>query len=550
MTTKTTNPRRVQWIFIGLLGCWVALTGCRLEGAPQGVPQGAPPPPNDGVTCLVEGLNITANASGDPDKIFNYISQDGGMTWNKPASDEVKNDGSCEKQSETWQLWATVDGKIRYRFMPNTSIERSEDGGETWKREVDLTDEGLKPKTPTKYAKNYGPLDAMVHFPTGNVVVAMGLLGILLRTPDAQWQWIRVGNYYRGDLAALKTPVPRAANPVPQPTPVPADRVLKGNSTHTCGIAFSRDGKTLVATANGVVSLWRTEDWSPLATVGKLGNGFQGFALSPDGSIVATAGVNVVQLWSAPAGNALQRLELTGKAPAWDHSNQLRVDTYAFSPDGASLATGATNSTVQLWSVEDGTLLRTINADMDGTSLQNGQLVNSVGGGIATSLAFSPEGLLLAANTASRKILVWRIADGKLLYTFERGFQLPANSGQSVNASLTFSTDGQMLLAVEGDTSLRVWRMTDGSLARMLMLPLPHGTLVSSAAFSSDRQILATGSPDGTVRLWRAADATLMRRFTSKPDSGSIADLAFSPDNQTLAAVAKYGTARVWFLSP
>ena len=541
----TTKSNRSPWAFIGLLGCLVTLTGC------------PPPEPDYGVTCLIEGdSNITAHASGDPDKIMNYISSDGGMTWRKPASEGERMfpaGGVCPNRytayyssqptraTEAWQLRATADGKIRYRLTPNISIERSEDGGETWKREVDLTGEPLKPKTPTSEAKNYGPLDAMVHYPTGNVIVAMGHLGILLRTPDAQWQWIRVGNYYRGNLAALKTPVPRAVNLVPQPTPVPADKVLKGNSSQTSGIAFSSDGKTLVTTANGAVSLWRTEDWSPLATVGKLGKSpqDQGLALSPDGSIVATSDTNVVQLWSATDGTMLQQLQVTPQAP------NSRVLTYVFSPDGTSLATGATDATIQLWSVADGTLLRTIKVEIDSTSppsSPDGQVViNYVGGGGVTSLAFSPDGLLLAANTWSQRILVWRIADGRLLYSLDGG-----GHGELGNASLVFSTDNQMLLA--GDTSLRVWRMTDGSLARMVMLPFPHGRAVDRAAFSSDRQMLATDSY-GTIWLWRVADATLIRRFTIQPASGRIADLTFSPDNQMLAAVPEFGPARVWFLS-
>ncbi|HEX7594657.1 MAG TPA: WD40 repeat domain-containing protein, partial [Anaerolineae bacterium] len=200
-----------------------------------------------------------------------------------------------------------------------------------------------------------------------------------------------------------------------------------------------------------------------------------------------------------------------------------------------TFATGGSfkDPTVRLWRASDGAPLRALTGNPFGV----------------TRIAFSPDGQLIAADGPNR---VWRIADGTALYTYEGGRRLPTlEAGVLKNGSLAFSTDSKSLFAVEGDTSMRVWNMSDGSLARTIMLPLPHGMDVKSAAFSSDRKLLATGLGDGTIWLWRVEDMTLLSRFTFNENWANIAELAFSPDGTLLAAMSDSGnTVRVWALSP
>ena len=58
--------------------------------------------------------------------------------------------------------------------------------------------------------------------------------------------------------------------------------------------------------------------------------------------------------------------------------------------------------TVRLWRVADGTLLRTLTGHTDGVR----------------SVAFAPDGALLASASGDRTVRLWRVADGTPLRTF------------------------------------------------------------------------------------------------------------------------------------
>jgi len=74
--------------------------------------------------------------------------------------------------------------------------------------------------------------------------------------------------------------------------------------------------------------------------------------------------------------------------------------------------------------------------------------------------------------------------------------------------SVAFSPDGQILASGSIDNTVRLWLADDGTLLRTLV---GHTDSVWSVPFSPDGQTLALGSGNKTVRLWQAADGTLLR---------------------------------------
>jgi hypothetical protein len=142
-----------------------------------------------------------------------FRSRDGGMSWlsesyeNYNYREEIPK---CTQESNV--LVDPTNELIQYRWIPADRIERSSDGGITWVREYDLVELRQDVRHYYNRSRFYwadntiiadyqsGPFSGLIDSKTGNVVLAMGLDGVLVRTPDAEWVWVRVGPYFLANL--------------------------------------------------------------------------------------------------------------------------------------------------------------------------------------------------------------------------------------------------------------------------------------------------------------------------------------------------------------
>jgi len=296
-------------------------------------------------------------------------------------------------------------------------------------------------------------------------------------------------------------------------------RTLEGHSHHVRLVAFSPDGGMLASgSRDETIKLWDMATGREVRTLTGHTSEVWSVAFSPDGQTLASgAGWGGLKLWDVATGRELRTLA--------GHTGL--VGSVAFSPDGRMLASGAGDHKIQLWDVATGRELRTLIGRTE----------------TVWSVAFSPDGQTLASGSDGQTITLWDVSTPySPLSIRPSGRVLRTLTGHADRvSSIAFSPDGSILASGSGDETIKLWDVSTGRVLRTLT---GHTDTVRSVAFSPDGQTLASGSFDNTIKLWDVGTGRELRTLTGH--TNAVYSVAFSPDGQMLASGSYDHTINLW----
>jgi WD40 repeat protein len=322
-------------------------------------------------------------------------------------------------------------------------------------------------------------------------------------------------------------------------------------------VVLAADGKTII-TASGEgrgthgtgIHFWDVRTGKETAVVEPEAP-VDSLALSADGKLLAAACGDRLRCWELSAGNRMRSIE------ALRHGSGSHTQAVAISEDGKTVASAGIGTSVRIYDVKTGRLLRTLGESRNWWRV-----------------AYSPDGKLVAAGDGS-ETHVWDLGTGKEVWQVEHGAEwlpglafspdgkrvatrdqegkgvrlLDATTGKEVRhyeghkqavKALAFSPDGKWLASGSDDATVRLSDMATGRSVHVLR---GHADTVMCLAFSRDGRLLASGGEDRSVQLWDPATGRVHLHLDGHV--GEIDAVAFSPDGRTIVS-GGVDAVRLW----
>ncbi|MGQ0737137.1 MAG: WD40 repeat domain-containing protein [Acidobacteriota bacterium] len=347
---------------------------------------------------------------------------------------------------------------------------------------------------------------------------------------------------------------------------------LIGHATPVLSCAFSPDGRRVTSgDGDGTIKVWDVVDPGESEAEPPHARAIRSCAPSPEGhQILSLSSDQSIAIWSGRSG------ELAGALPEPDlvNANQFQrwrrrqphetpgdlqafrrwavfeeggldlqeehittLSVVAYSPDGATWATGSRTEELKVWERSTGRELVALKAP-----------------GSVTHCVYSPDGRHLAATTVAGSIASWDVDGWKPIATLEQRspFVMPA-----------FTPDGARLLSVNPDDHLMVWDVRG---RREAGLWFANHRVRSEPAIETRRPRSARErdffykapvvcTPDGqrvisasgqVLTLWSARTGTVGR--TLEAHQGDVTACMVSRDAGWVTSGSSDGTIKLWHL--
>lgn len=239
-------------------------------------------------------------------------------------------------------------------------------------------------------------------------------------------------------------------------------------------------------------------------------------ALSPNAQMIASGSSDkTIRLWSLE-GELLQ--VWAGRSFRFAQGHADRITSLVFSPNGEVLVSGSADGSIKQW------------------DLRRNELFSSLPGhgwGIST-LALSPNAPVLVSGSEDGLIQVWDLEQEQLRSNLVQLYQ-PITG-------LAFTSAGQSFWSSSGQ-SICHWHLSDDGLLATLK---GHAEGVSAIALDPKGCTLISGGGNGLIKLWNLATSEQQKVIAAHRDR--IQALAIHPSGDLFASGSEDGMVKLWDL--
>lgn len=195
------------------------------------------------------------------------------------------------------------------------------------------------------------------------------------------------------------------------------------------------------------------------------------------------------------------------------------VCSVAFSPDGRLLAVGCADGTMHLWDVRRGVRRVSVEAHAD----------------IINSIAFDPTGEILASGSTDKTIKIWKVTKCKFIATL-RGHQFWV-------MSVAFQADGTALASGDFGGVVKRWDTSLWKNTRTIHL---H-TVLHTVAYRPKCGLLAACGMGPAISVWNFGNKKQRPVLAQQADF--IHAVFFQSTGQLIAIGTSCGNPYLWYVS-